>query len=111
MVFCRQAVLAAAIQRSGNKEQHISKRNDEITVAQEIHISRLELQRKPFEFSQLWKVNIFCGNITPSNKILISKERLCMSNMDFIFDTDQAQINSVYWTRRTLRGNHAVLRI
>ncbi len=31
-------------------EQHISKRNYEITVVQEIHISGLELQRCPLEY-------------------------------------------------------------
>ncbi len=37
---------------------------------------------------------------TPYNQILIFEEQLCMSNVDiFIFDIDQAQINSVqaFW--------------
>jgi hypothetical protein len=33
-----------------HREQHISKRNYEITLVQEIHISRLQLQRWPLEF-------------------------------------------------------------
>jgi hypothetical protein len=33
-----------------HREQHISKRNYEITVVQEIHIFRLELQRWPLQF-------------------------------------------------------------
>jgi hypothetical protein len=33
-----------------HKEQHISKWNYEIAVVQEIHISRLELKRRPLEF-------------------------------------------------------------
>jgi hypothetical protein len=33
-----------------HREQHISKWNYEITVVQEIHISRLELQNWPLEF-------------------------------------------------------------
>ncbi len=31
----------------------------------------------------------------PYNQILIFEEKLCMSNMGFIFDNDQAHINSV----------------
>ncbi len=50
MIFWRevQYTIDAAI-RLLAQEQHISKRNYEISVAQEIHISRLELQMRSLE--------------------------------------------------------------
>ncbi len=43
-------------------------------------------------YSQLWKVKIFFGNIyLHQNQTLIFEEQLCVSNMDFYIDTDQAK--------------------
>jgi hypothetical protein len=42
MIFCREVYI---LLRCQNRKQHISKRNYEITIVQEIHISKLELQR------------------------------------------------------------------
>jgi hypothetical protein len=45
-MFCLELGYLVSCQ---HRKQLISKRNDEITVIQEIHISRLELQRWPLE--------------------------------------------------------------
>ncbi len=47
MIFWREVDAAIQFQ---HKEQHISKWNYEIIVLQEIHISRIELQRWPLDF-------------------------------------------------------------
>ncbi len=94
-----------------HKENHISKRNYEISLVQAVHISWLELQRWSFEFViffskvYIWdlgiqisirqknfqyifspkyeKIKSFAETFTSHNKILIFEEQLCMSNMDF----------------------------
>jgi hypothetical protein len=44
-------------------------------------------------FPNYEKLNSFVETFTPYHQILIFEEQLCMSNMDFYFETDQAQIN------------------
>ena len=49
-MFCLELWYSVEKYICQHREQHISKRNYEISVVQEIHISRLELQRWPLEF-------------------------------------------------------------
>ncbi len=49
-ILDRSTVLDAALHLTEHSEQHISKWNYEISVAQEIHISRLDLQIRSVEF-------------------------------------------------------------
>jgi hypothetical protein len=87
-------------------EQHISKRNYESTVVQEIHISELEPQKGPlkliFPFLSIYlglryeKLKSFSETFTTYNQILIFDEQLLYvcPKWNFIFDTDQADIYS-----------------
>jgi hypothetical protein len=71
---------------SMHREQHISNQNYEIKVV------------AGDSYFQIRTIVISC------NQILIFEDQLCMSNMEFIFDTDQAQIYSVSSLQATLHN-------
>jgi hypothetical protein len=51
------------------------------------------------------KLKSYVETFTPYNQIFIFEKHLCMSNVDFIFDIDQAQINSVPYPTLSLAQN------
>jgi hypothetical protein len=50
MIFYREVQYLMQTFSCQHRKQHISKRNYKISLLQEIHISKLELQRRPLKF-------------------------------------------------------------
>ncbi len=69
-----------------HRDQHISKRNYEISVVQEIHISRLELQRGSLEFViSFSKVYIWDRGLATSFWDHVIKSLIRQMNFQYIF--------------------------
>ncbi len=126
MIFWREARYQMQPFSCRHRERHISKRNYEITVVQEIHVSRLKLHRRSLEFVisfqkygiclgfgievwlipfwdhviQLWKVLNFLWKHSLS---IIKYLFLSTSNV-WVLDSDQAQINSVQKDKRLIQS-------